>query len=286
MDKPPSRSDKKTRFKKILNFFLNLFRKKTKKSFSSVLSHLLDSFGAEGLISQQEKLMFKNIATFGDKKVWRIMTPRSDIVAVKKNSTLEDVKQVITKDGHTRLPIFTDTFDDVIGFIHSKDLAQFLCNNDEEFSIQKVLRKILFVPGSMKLLEVLLKMRTSRVHAAIVLDEFGGVDGLVTIEDLVEEIVGDIEDEHDLPSESSFFRIKKIDDTNFQIGGRVELPKLEEIIKRKIHDDREIETVGGLTLAAFNYIPEIGEEIENFDLKIKVIDADIRSVKMIEISLL
>jgi magnesium and cobalt transporter len=286
MAKPPRKNSKKSHFKKILNLFLNLFRKKTKKSFSSVLSHLLDSFGAEGLINQQEKLMFKNIASFGDKKVWRIMTPRADIIALKQNSTLEEVKKVITDDGHTRIPIFTDSSDDVIGFIHSKDLAKFLCSSGEEFSVKKILRKILFVPGSMKLLDVMLKMRTSQVHIAIVLDEFGGVDGLVTIENLVEEIVGDIEDEHDLPSESSFFRIKKIDDNNFQLGGRVEVTRLEEVIKRKIYNDKEIETIGGLTLAAFNCIPEIGEEIEKFGLKIKVIDADIRTVKMIEISLI
>lgn len=285
MDSSPSRKKKPTHLKKIFNFFLHLFGKKTKKSFSSVLSHVLEAFGADGLISQQEKLMFKNMSTFGDKKVYKIMTPRSDIIAVKQNASLEEIRDVVNNDGHTRIPVFTESFDEVIGFIHSKDLAKFLCSKQEDFSIKKILRKILFVPGSMKLLDVMLKMRTSRVHIAIVLDEFGGVDGLVTIENLMEEIVGDIEDEHDLPEQSSFFRIKKIDEKNFQFGGRVEIKKIEEMIKRKIPNDKDFETASGLALAAFNHIPEIGEEIEKFGLKIKTIDADNRSVKMIEISL-
>jgi len=283
MENRPAKKRGKTHFKKIVNFFLNLFGKKTKKSFSSVISHILETFGAEGLISQQEKLMFKNITTFGDKKVSRIMTPRSDIIAIKQNATLQEVKKTITEDGHTRLPIFNENFDEVIGFIHSKDVAKFLCDDGREFSIKQILRKVLFVPGSMKLLDALLKMRTSRVHMAIVLDEFGGVDGLVTIENLIEEIIGDIDDEHDLPSQNSYFRIIKNND-NYHFGGRVEIKKLEEVLKVKIKNDYDFETVSGMVLSAFNRIPEIGEEIEKYNLKIKVIDADNRSVKMVEIS--
>jgi CBS domain containing-hemolysin-like protein len=284
METHPKSKKTKTTFKKILNLFFNIFGKKTKKSFASVISHVIDTFNADGLISFQEKLMLKNITTFGDKKVSRIMTPRSDIIAIKQDATLEEVKKIITDDGHTRIPIFSESFDDVTGFIHSKDVAKFLCEEDGEFTIKKILRKILFVPGSMKLLDVLLKMRTSRVHMAIVLDEFGGVDGLVTIENLIEEIIGDIEDEHDLPSETSFIRIKKIDEKTFQCGGRIEIKKLEEVLKIKIDNDYSFETVGGMALAAFNRVPEIGEEIEKFDLKIKIIDADLRSVKTVEIS--
>lgn len=283
MENYPSRKRGKTHFKKIVNFFLNLFGKKTKKSFSSVISHILETFGAEGLISHQEKLMFKNITTFGDKKVSRIMTPRSDIIAIKQNATLQEVKKTITEDGHTRLPIFNENFDEVIGFIHSKDVAKFLCDDSGEFSIRQILRKILFVPGSMKLLDALLKMRTSRVHMAVVLDEFGGVDGLVTIENLIEEIIGDIDDEHDLPSQNSYFRIIKNYD-NYHFGGRVEIKKLEEVLKIKIPNDYDFETVSGMVLSAFNHIPEIGEEIEKYNLKMKIIDADNRSVKMVEIS--
>ena len=286
MDSYPGshKAHKKSHPRKILNFILNLFGKKTKKTFSSVISHLIEAYEKEGLISHEERKMFKNITLFGDKKVASIATPRSDIIAINQNASLEEIKKVITTDGHTRIPVYGENFDDITGFIHSKDLARFLCDGDNEFSIKKILRKILFVPGSMKLLDVMLRMRTARVHVAIVLDEFGGVDGLVTIENLMEEIVGEIEDEHDFPSESSFFRIKKIDSQTYQCGGRVEIKKVEELLNHKIVPNEVFETVSGLAMAAFNHIPEIDEEIEKYGLKIKILDADNRVIKLAEIT--
>jgi len=127
-------------------------------------------------------------------------------------------------------------------------------------------------------------MRQAQVHAAIVLDEFGGVDGFATIENLMEEIVGDIEDEHDLPLESSFYRIKQIDENHFQFGGRVEIEKIEELLQVKIKlEDDDFQTVSGFVMAVFKHVPEIGEEIEKFGLSIKIIDADSRLVKLVEI---
>ena len=278
---------KVSRFRKLLNLFLNLFGKKTKKSFFSVISHLLEDYEKEGLINIEEKKMFKNIASFGDKRVNSIMTSRADVIAVKHNATLEEVREIITIDGHTRIPVFKGDIDEIIGFIHSKDLAKFLCKEDQTFSLTRILRKILFVPGSMKLLDVMLRMRMARVHIAIVLDEFGGVDGLVTIENLMEEIVGAIEDEHDLPLDSLFFRIKKISDNSFQLGGRVEIKKAEEVlqVKMKRRGD-EFQTINGLIMTMFKRVPEIGEAIEKYGLKFKIIDADSRMVKLVEVKVL
>jgi magnesium and cobalt transporter len=272
--------------KRKINFLLNFFGKKTKKNFSSVLNHLLDSYESAKLIRAEEKKMFKNILSFGDKKVMSVMTPRSDIVAVEEKADLKALKKIITADGHTRIPVFRGDFDSIVGFVHSKDLAKFLCDDDENFSLNKIMRKILFVNGSMKLLDVLFRMRMARVHVAIVLDEFGGVDGLVTIENLMEEIVGDIEDEHDLPGESAFFRIRKISDNKFQFGGRVEIDKMEEILQRKIRqNDESFETVGGFVLHIFNQVPEVEQKTDFDDLKIKVLDADEKSVKLVEVEI-
>jgi len=270
--------------KRRLNFFFNLFGAKTKKSFASVLTHLLDDYAKAELLRIEEKKMFKNILSFGDKKVASIMTPRSDIVSIEQNATLKELKKIIINDGHTRIPVFKNDFDDIVGFIHSKDVAKFLCDSEGDFALVKIMRKILFVPGSMKLLDVLFRMRMARVHVAVVLDEFGGVDGLVTIENLLEEIIGDIEDEHDLPSESSFFRMRKIDENKFQFGGRIEIEKLEEALQIKVKSDVDsFETVGGFVLSLFNQVPEIDQEIERDGLKIKVLDADERAVKLVEI---
>jgi CBS domain containing-hemolysin-like protein len=139
----------------------------------------------------------------------------------------------------------------------------------------------------MKLIDVMPRMRMARVHVAIVLDEFGGVDGLVTIENIMEEIVGDIEDEHDLPSESSFFRIKKIDEKTFEFGGRVEIGKAEEVLQMKIKKrDDDFQTISGLVMSIFNRVPEAGEEIAKNGLKLKIIDADSRVVKLVEVKIL
>jgi len=274
----------KTHVKKLFNFSLNLFGKKTKKSFFSVISHLLEAYETEGLINVEEKKMFKNIASFGDKKVSSIMTPRADVIAIEHDATLEKIKEIITTSGHTRIPVFKENLDEIVGFIHSKDLAKFLCEEDIDFSVAKILRKILFIPGSMKLLDAMLRMRMARVHVAIVLDEFGGVDGFVTIENIVEEIVGDIEDEHDLPEDNSFFRVKKISSGVFQLGGRVEISRVEEILQKKIRRyDDEFQTVGGLAMALFKHVPEVGESIEKDGFKFKIIDADNRLVKLVEI---
>lgn len=275
----------KSHIKKLLQFFLNLLGKKTKKSFQSVISHLVDTYEKENLISFEEKKMIKNIASLSDKKVSGIMTPRADLVAVRHDADLEEVKKTITTQGHTRIPVFKETLDEIIGFIHSKDMSKFLCEEDADFSMQKIMRKILFVPGSMKILDLLLRMRMARIHVAIVLDEFGGVDGFVTIENVMEEIVGDIEDEHDLPSDNSFFRIKKIDNHTFNFGGRVDIAKVEEILQINLaQEESSFQTIAGLVMALFKHVPEVGEEIERGELKFRIIDSDKRSVRMVEVT--
>ncbi len=286
--KPTSRKEKSTdqTWKKFWNLFGNLFGKKSKKSFGAMISHLTEIYEKEGFISVYEKKMLRNIATFGDKKVASIMTPRSDIIAVKDTANLEEIRSVITNDGHTRIPVYQGSFDHVIGFLHSKDLAKFICDDGKDFAISRIIRKIIFVPGSMKLMALLLKMRSARIHIAIVLDEFGGVDGIISIENLVEEIIGEIEDEHDIPLESAFFQVKKLGSNLFSIGGRVEIEKLEEILNKKIANDGEFQTVGGFVMAMFGRVPENGEVIEKFGAEFKVLAAESRVVKMIEVRLI
>jgi len=279
------KSKSQNNFKKLINFFFILFGKKNKKSFSSLINYITESYEREGLVTSEEKKMLKNIVNFGDKKINTIMVPRSDIIAIPENITLNEIKKIITEDEHTRIPVYKDNIDHIIGFIHSKDLAKFLCDTNDDFNLQKIIRKILFMPCSTKLLDALLKMRSSRVHIGIVLDEFGAVDGLVTIENIVEEIVGQIDDEHDVPLESSFFQIKKIDEKTYHFGGRVELKKFEEIFKIKF-EDCLAETVGGLVMATFKAVPKIGDKIEKSQLVFKVLDADKRMVKAVEVKAL
>ena len=285
----PDSSKSKTislRFAKLWNFCKNLFGKKSKKSFSAVISHLTEIYEKEGFISIYEKKMFRNIAAFGDKKVASITTPRSDIVAIRDDATLEDIRRVITNNGHTRIPVYQGNFDHIVGFIHSKDLAKFICDDGKDFSISRIMRKILFVPGSMKLLPLLMKMRTARIHIAIVLDGFGGVDGIVSIENLIEEIIGEIEDEHDIPLETAFFQSKKLGKNVHIFGGRVEIEKLEEALKRKLVGETGIETIGGLVMAIFGRMPEVGEVVEKDGVQFKVLESENRVIKSIEVKII
>ncbi|MES2678074.1 MAG: hemolysin family protein [Pseudomonadota bacterium] len=266
--------------------------KNNKPSLLKSLNKAIDNCQKNGLITSEEKKMVKNIVNIEDTKVGDVMTPRTDVVAVQYDSSLEDIKKLIIESEHSRIPVFRRNLDNIVGFIHSKDLAKFIASEDgtklDNFKIANIIRKILYVPHSMRIIDLLLKMRSSRVHIAIVLDEYGGTDGLVSIEDIVEEIVGEIEDEHDIPDDNIYLRIKKIDNTIMQVGGRVEIEKISEFLENNLlvdDIDSDFETVGGLVFAIFKKVPEIGEIYDhNASIRFKVLDADARSVKLVEIS--
>ena len=266
--------------------------KHRKPALLNSLNKAIDNCQKNGLITSEEKKMVKNIINIEDTKVGDVMTPRTDVVAVQYDSSLEDIKKLIIESEHSRIPVFKRNLDNIVGFIHSKDLAKFIGSENvtrlENFKITNIIRKILYVPHSMRIIDLLLKMRSSRVHIAIVLDEYGGTDGLVSIEDIVEEIVGEIEDEHDIPDDNVYLRIKKISNDILQVGGRVEIEKISEFLHQSllISDiDSDFDTVGGLVFAIFKKVPEIGETYKHSSgLILKVLDADARSVKLVEIS--
>ncbi len=255
------------------------------------LNKVIDDCHRNELITLEEKKMVKNIINIDDIKVGDVMTPRTDVVAVQQDSSLEEIKKLIIDSEHSRIPVFKRNLDSIVGFIHSKDLAKFIGSEKSselsDFKIHSIIRKILYVPHSMRIIDLLLKMRSSRVHIAIVLDEYGGTDGLVTIEDIVEEIVGEIEDEHDIPDDNIYLRIKKINDHILQVGGRVEIEKITNFLQDQISiEDIEgdFDTVGGLLFSIFKKVPEIGESYEDVSgLIFKILDADARSVKLVEI---
>lgn len=263
------------------------------KRKSTLLGHLnkaINHCQQQGLITQEAIRMVKNIINIEDIRVEDVMTPRTDIIAVQNTADLNEVKKLIIETEHSRIPVFKRNLDNIIGFIHSKDLAKFISSDQsfkaDEFKINNVTRKILYVPHSMRITDLLLKMRVSRIHIAIVLDEYGGTDGLVSIEDIVEEIIGEIEDEHDLPDDNIYLRVRQIGEHTMQVGGRVDIEKITEFLPPESFEelDSDFETVGGLVFALFSKVPEIGETQEFNNFTFKVLDADARSVKLVEIS--
>ena len=269
-----------------------LLGKNKKPSLLNALNKAIDNCQKNKIITLEEKKMVKNIINIEDTKVGDVMTPRTDIVAVQYDANLGDIKKLIIESEHSRLPVFKRNLDNIVGFIHSKDLAKFIGYGDlsqlESFKIHSIIRKILYVPHSMRIIDLLLKMRSSRVHIAIVLDEYGGTDGLVSIEDIVEEIVGEIDDEHDIPDNNAYLGIKKINDNTLQVGGRVEIEKITEFLQDYlVIDDIEgdFDTVWGLIFSIFKKVPEVGESYNHHSgVTFTILGADARSVILTEIT--
>ena len=234
-------------------------------------------------IEAGERLMLKNILKLGEIHVDDVMVPRADIIGVDVDTGLEALVAVFRRAAHSRLPVFSGTLDTILGMAHIKDLPAYW-NSSREFSLRRHLREVLFVPPSMRAMDLMQKMREARVHMSVVVDEFGGTDGLVTIEDLVEEIVGEIEDEHDSVLAP---RLTANPDGSFQADGRLPVETLEAkagVALLTDQDDEEIETVGGLVFSLVGRVPQSGERIAHpCGIEFEVLDADPRRIKRLKI---
>jgi len=240
---------------------------------------------AEGpeCLAPTERVMLGNLLRFGELRVDDVMVPRADIVAVEHTITLPDLVKVMIEEGHSRLPVFRQTLDDVIGMVHVRDILPFW-DGSQPFDLARVLRHALFVPPSMRVLDLLLQMRTSRMHLALVVDEYGGSDGLVTIEDLVEEIVGEIQDEHDL--EEGPMLVDRPGEV-IEANARASIDELEQHLGlqlRKSDDEEDVDTLSGLVSSLLGRVPVRGEVIAHpAGVEFEVIDADPRRVKRLKV---
>jgi magnesium and cobalt transporter len=236
-------------------------------------------------ISAEEKSLLMNLIHFGELTVYDIMVPRSDIMGVPSGVTLPELKQHVISIGHTRIPVYEESLDSIVGFIHVKDLFPPIAANNG-FDIQKVMREILFVPPSMRIVDLLIKMRISGCHIAIVVDEFGGTDGMVTMEDLFEEIVGEIQDEHDGHEAAPTMRWSG--DHVVETDARTPIEKLEAALQEKLTDgevDEDVDTLGGLIFANLGRVPVRGEVVMlKPTLKAEILLADPRRIHLVRIT--
>lgn len=236
------------------------------------------------LMTPEERSMLRNMVRFGEMTVSDIMIPRTDIVALEHDSTLEDLQAIIVQEKHSRYPVYKDNLDNILGFVHLKDIAVQLFSG-KKMDMEECLLDMLFVPPSMKVMDLLLQMRRAGVHMAIVVDEYGGTDGLVTMENVVEEIVGDIQDEHDEEDEDKSYLW--ISDNVLQADARMELEKLDDCFNASVvleEDMEECDTVGGLITARLGHIPEKGEILEYpTGLRFVILEADPRFIKRVQI---
>ena len=236
-----------------------------------------DSRPVAGDLSPPERQMLRNLLQFGDQTAGDIAVTRGDIIAVPSDISFEDLVKAFANAGHSRLPVYGESLDEVVGMIHIKDvfIADFDASKDR--SISALMREPLFVPESMGVIEILARMRSQRVHLAIVVDEFGGTEGLVTIEDVVEEIVGEIEDEHD---EAEGGMLTMLDDGLWEADARVELEELAETVDPRLSSEEdEVDTLGGLVFLLAGHIPQRGECVTHpSGWKLEAIDSDPRKI--------
>ena len=228
-----------------------------------------------------EKNLIKNILQLENTSVEDVMVPRGEIISVDNKKDYNQIFDIIKEESHSRLPVYENNLDNIIGFFHVKD---FIKINKNDFSLKTILREVLYVAPKSPILELLKRMRTSRIHIALVVDGIGGVDGLVTIEDLVEEIVGEIEDEHD--AEDIDEEIIKKEKNMLEVNASYRVEDLEKYFKINLDfaDEDEVETVGGLVFSKINRIPKSNEEfnIDNI-VNIKVLKANERKIITVQI---
>ena len=269
----------KNYYYKILKFIqLNHEKAKdilTKKEKISLKDIVKDHIDNEREFSIEEKEMLTNIIGFGKSRVEDSMVPRADIISADINTPAEEIIKLFSECNHSRIAIYRENLDDPVGVLHIKDFVGALSEkNIEEITIEPLVKDLLFVPPSMKSRELLLKMQVSRVHMALVVDEYGGTDGLLTIENLIEEIVGEIEDEH---SDAEVHKIN-IYENFIDIPARATIQEVEEILGFELLSDdidEEIDTIGGLVFLLAGRIPQRGELIthpKGFEIEIREVD--------------
>jgi len=236
-----------------------------------------DASPVAGDLSPPERQMLRNLLHFGDQTAGEIAVTRGDIIAVPSDISFEDLIAAFADAGHSRLPVYGESLDNVIGMVHIKDVFMASVDASRERSLKALMRDPLFVPESMGVIELLARMRSQRIHLAIVVDEFGGTEGLVTIEDVVEEIVGDIEDEHD---EAEAGMLTMLEDGLWEADARIELEELAQAVDRRLSsDDDEVDTLGGLIFLLVGHIPAKGECITHpSGWKLEAVDSDPRRI--------
>jgi CBS domain containing-hemolysin-like protein len=258
-------------------------------SFKEALQDVLEEH-AEDLVNlpAEERQIFSNLIEFGDVEVSEIMTPQPDMVAVELGDSLQELKAVLLRERHTRMPVYQETIDQVKGFIHVKDLIPFLGTSGKDFQLADMLRKILFVPPAMKIVDLLLKMRSEGVHIAIVVDEYGGTSGLVTLEDLFEKIVGQIQDEHDAdePSEQP---LRWDGHGQIELDAKTRVSDLEKELSLTLYESEEQEddfdTIGGLIFATMGRVPVAGDAVKHTGgMLMEVLEADDRRIKRVRLT--
>lgn len=264
--------------------FRGLRRTRSGESIRDALEELIEERDdSDEPIDGHERLLLGNILKLREQTAHDVMVPRADIVAVEAKTPFRDLVQMFCREGHSRMPVYRGTLDDVLGMVHIKDVLTAV-NAERAPPLGRLVRKMLFVSPSIRVMDLLLEMRLKRTHMALVVDEYGGIDGLVTIEDLVEEIVGDIEDEHDLEEEPG---LVVRPDGVIEADARTAIEDFESQVGPVLTEEEreDVDTLGGLVFFLAGRIPSRGELIAHpsSGIEFEVVDADPRRIKRLRV---
>ena len=241
------------------------------------LKTLVDAGQEEGIFEQGERRMIYSIFQLGDTLTREIMVPRIDMLALDVNTPLPDAVDALLQSGYSRVPVFEETVDNTLGLLYAKDLLRAWREGDELGSLRSLLREAYFVPEAKKVDELLAEMQSLRIHMAIVVDEYGGVAGLVTLEDIVEEILGEIQDEYDQGEEAPY---QKMEDGKYMFLGRIDLDDFNEIMNSDLPSD-EADTLGGYIYSRLGRVPTVGEKVRTGKLLLTVEQVSARRIRKV-----
>jgi CBS domain containing-hemolysin-like protein len=243
-----------------------------------------DAAEEDGDLSAPERVMLRNLLHFSENRVDDVMVPRSDILGIRDDASFNEAVAAFVEHGHSRMPVYKDTLDNITGMIHVKDVFAILATGEQRpDGLEAFIRQPRYVPQSMGVVELLDEMRKTRTHLAIVIDEYSGTEGLVTIEDLVEEIVGEIEDEHDDEPEALFTEIAP---GVWEADARAELDDLADALDPKLAEvDEDVDTIGGLAFVIAGQVPNIGDVLihDESDWRIEILEGDDRRVTRVRL---
>ena len=242
------------------------------------LLRVLEMEESVGLIDEDERKMIRRVMALEDTTAREIMVPRIDIVAAPSDSSFEEIAKAIVERPYSRVPIFEDTIDNIVGVVYAREVLGYLANSDKSADIKAVARPPYFVPESKKVDELLTEMRRNKLSIAIVVDEYGGTAGLVTIEDLIEEIVGEIADEFDVEEEP----IHRVSDSEAILDARVSIDALQELFGVEV-EEGDFDTVGGFVFNHLGKMPSVGEEIRVDGLVVRVLSVSGRRIKRLRV---
>ena len=232
----------------------------------------------EGVLEGEEKDMIYNVFDFSDSQVNDVMVPRTEIVAIDVDLPYEEIIKIINKEQYSRIPVYENTIDNIIGILYVKDLLFMDVNKESTFDLRKYIRQPYFTPEYKSIKELFKEMRTNRNHMVVIIDEYGGTEGIVTIEDVVEEIVGDIEDEYD----KKIKEIEVIKEDEYLVNGNVRIDIINELIGTHI-ESKDFDTIAGFVIGIIDRLPEAGEEIEYENIRFIIENIDRNRIKKIRI---